>query len=202
MRRRAFTVAEVLVALAIGFAVLAAILGIFQAIRRMSHMGDLAGTLQEAAMAMAYIEKDLSQAVQKPDPKFDSAVIVGKDYFQMLKAECKPDGAIAGQLVIYQTLVSPGGNLRLRRRQGAEGRAIPGLFRQVSFQQLKGPGGPYVRVTLTLATHDVTATTGKASEEAVVTGLVRVMGPEMVGSKAYSFGFMEGLNEIKFLEGL
>jgi hypothetical protein len=191
---------EAVLALALGLLVLGAIVTISQAIRKMSHMGDLAGTLQEAAIAMAYMEKDLTQAVQKPDPKFDSPVILGADRFQLLRAVPKPDGSIGGQLVVYRVVASTGGNFRLRRQFVKDEQNIPGLFRAVRFAQLRGPGGPFVRVTLRMMSHDTAESTGKGSEEAVLTGLVRVMGPEMVSSRALSFGFMGSLNAIDFLQ--
>lgn len=202
-RRKGFTVMEALLAAGLGALVLGGMITIFSAIRKMAGVGELAGTLQEAALAMAHIEKDLTQAVQKPDPAVDSPVLVGKDHFQMLRAEFKPDGAIQGKLVAYQAVGTEGGNFRLERRFGSQKSTIPGVFRSVSFAAFDGPGGPFVRVTLVMAVVDTSGpSSGKGSEEAVLSGLVRVMGPEMIGSQAYGFDLMQSLKTIDFLKDL
>jgi hypothetical protein len=194
---------EVLLAAGIGALVLGGMITIFGAIRKMAGVGELAGTLQEASLALAYIEKDLTQAVQKPDPAVDSPVVVAKDHFQMLRAEFEPDGTIKGKLVVYQVIGTDGGNFRLKRRFGSQESPIPGIFRRVQFASFDGPGGPFVRVTLVMAVTDTAnPTAGKGFEEAVLSGLVRVMGPEMIGSQAYGFDLMQSLKGIDFLKDL
>ena len=79
---------------------------------------------------------------------------------------------------------------------------LPGLYRFIRFASLKGAGGPFVRVTLRVATHDVASSEGRASEEGLISALVRVMGPERLGTKGYDFDFMNGLNSIDFFKGL
>jgi hypothetical protein len=200
-RRAGFTLVEAIVALGIGLVAIVAILMIFFSIGKMSHVSDLSGALQDAALAMAIIQKDLTQAAQKPDPKAEGTVVVLPQAFQLLRAQLRPDGSVDGKLVVYQKEPTSGKHFRLRRAFGRERSLLPGVFRSVRFQQLEGAGGPFVRVTLRVSTHDAAegARPPKASEEAVLSSLVRVMGPEMAGSKSFTWSFMSLLKLIPFL---
>lgn len=203
--RHAVTFVEVLVALTLALIALGLVFSLYSSTNRMSHMSDLSAAMQEGAIAMATLQADLTQAVQKPDPLVDSAVLVRKNGFQMLRAEFLPDGSISGKLVVYRKERTGAGNFRVRRTFDGKDSQLPGLYRDVKFARLGSTAGePYVRVTLRVATHDVPgqAAIGKASEEAVISSLVRVMGPEMVGSSVFPFSFLGLLNNIPFLKDL
>lgn len=198
--RSATTLIEVLVALMVGLGALGAIFTIFFSVRKMEHAGDLSGSLQEAALAMAIIHKDLTQAVQKPAPGVTSAVRPTADGFQLIRGVLKPDGSIQGLQVQYRKVFTPQGNYRMERKVKTALSSLPGLYRSVEFIGLNGAGGPFVRVTLHLAVHDTAAGPGgpKGSEEAVVSSLVRIQGPEMVGSTSFPFSFMSALMGLGF----
>jgi type II secretory pathway pseudopilin PulG len=191
--RLAATLVEVLMALAVGIIAIAAILMIFLSVRKMEHAGDLSGALQEAALAMATIQKDLVQAVQKPLPGVTSAVLPTSDGWCMIRGVMKPDGSIEGTPVQYRRVYTQQQNYRIERKIGTDLHTLPGLYRNVDFKGLKGAGHPFVRVTLHLATHDVKIAPGKAkgSEEAVLSSLVRIQGPEGAGSSTFPFLFMK-----------
>lgn len=203
--RHAVTFVEALVALTLALIALGMVFSLYSSTNKMSHMSELSAAMQEGSIAMALLQEDLTQAVQKPDPSVDSAVIVKKTGFQMLRAVFQPDGSISGKLVVYRKEPTPAGNFRIKRTVDGKDTRLPGLYRDVKFSRLGNVAGePYVRVTLRVATHDVPgqAAIGKASEEAVLSSLVRVMGPEMVGSSILSFPFLGVLNSIPFLSDL
>lgn len=195
------TLVETVVATAVGVLVAMAMAGLFQSMRKMSHASDLAGTQQEAALAMANIHRDLTLAVQKPDPKSAGPVVVKPDAFQVLQNKIERDGTVRAKLVVYKAEPTPGGNLKLRRRSDGEDRLMPGTYTAISFQQLEGSGGPFVRVTLRMSVHDTAgADASKGSESAVLTALVRCSGPELVTSTMFSWSFLDSLRGIDFVK--
>jgi hypothetical protein len=200
--RRGTTLLEALIATVVGMLALAAVVLVLWSVRKMEGAGNVASALQEAALAMSTIQEDLSQAVQKPDPKVDAAVMVKPQSVQLLRGILKNDGTIDAKLVEYRKEKTPAGNFRLLRRYGGAQDRMPGLYRAMQFDQLDGPGGPFVRVTLRVATADVAAEKGKDAgglEETVLTALVRVQGPEMAGSKAFGWSFLSLLKLIPWL---
>jgi prepilin-type N-terminal cleavage/methylation domain-containing protein len=200
--KRGFTLVETVMAVAVGLLALGAMTAMFVGIRKMAGQADIAATLQEGSLAMASLQKDLTQAVQKPDPTLDSAVIVKAGAFQMVRGEFAPDGTVKGGLVVYRTVGTPGGLFRLVRTHNSSERRIPGLFKQIKFVQLRAAGGPYVRVTMKMAAQD-TATSAQStsgSQEAVLTSLTRIQGPEMITATAFSWSQLEALTKIEFLK--
>jgi len=199
--RAGVTCVEILLAVSIGLLVLAGIVVILAMVGRMSRMGEAAGSLQEAALAMALLQKDLFQAVQKPDPTVDTAVVVGSDGFQMVQGRFSRDGSVAGQLVVYRVLPTGTGNFRLRRECDGKARGVPGIFRKILFHRLMAAGGPYVRVTLCVRTRDGDAGAATAgSDEVVLSSLVRIQGPEMIGSGQLSWGFLDAVKGVDFVK--
>jgi type II secretory pathway pseudopilin PulG len=199
--RAAFTLVEALVATALGCIVLAGILAFTQGARQMAQSGDLAGALQEAALAMLTIERDLLQAVQKPDPKVREVVMVTQKSVRMIRGRVKADGSIGGQLVVYRKEKTPAGNFRLLREEGGQQRRLPGLFRLAGFETLEGAGGPFVRVTLVVVSHDASpAANPSGSEQAILTSLVRVVGPESIDTEMFDWNFLDELKSVPFAD--
>ena len=66
--RRGTSLAELLVGVAIGVVVLAGALVTMVGLRRMTQASDLAAALQDGALALAHIERDLLEAVAPADP--------------------------------------------------------------------------------------------------------------------------------------
>lgn len=198
--RLATTLIEVLMALIVGLIAIAAIIMIFMSVRKMEHAGDLSGALQEAALAMATIQKDITQAVQKPAPGVTCAVMPTGDGWCMIRGVMKPDGSIEGIPLQYRKVFTQNQNYRIERKVQTELHGLPGLYRDMKFVPHNAAGGPFVRVTLHVASHDTKteAVGSKGSETAVLTSLVRVQGPEMVGSSTFPFLFMKGLLGIGF----
>lgn len=199
--RRGVTFVEALVSLLLATVAMGMMFSLYSSTVRMGHAGDLAGAMQEAAIALQILQRDLTQAVQKPDPSVDCAVQIKKNGFQLLRAEFQPSGSINGKLVVYRKEPTPNGNFRIKRTFDGVDSRLPGLYRAIKFVELQGAGGPFVRITLRVATHDIAAkdVEGKASEEAVVSALVRVMGPENVGGTIFEFPFLSLLKNIPFL---
>lgn len=200
--RRGATLVEALLATVLALMALSAVLMILFSVRKMESAGDLAGALQEASLAMAVIQEDLSQAVQKPDPSVDTAVQVSKKSVQLLRGVLKDDGSIDAKRVVYEKEATAGGNFRLLRKYDSERGFLPGVYRSLRFDQLEGAGGPFVRVTLHLAVTDSSIPVGQSAsglQEAVLTSLVRIQGPEMVGSRAFGWSFMSLLKLIPWL---
>ena len=132
-------------------------------------------------------------------------MIVLPDSFQLLRAKLQPGGAISGELVVYKKIANPGGGFRLKRQVGSTKSFIPGVFNDVKFAQFEGDGGPFVRMTLKVSAHPSDSPPGeqkRGSDEAVLTTLVRVQGPEMVGGGGFSWSFMSALLSIPFLSNL
>ena len=201
MRRRGTTLVEGLVAAAIGLLILGAMADLFLSIRRLTHAGDLSATLAEASLAMAQMHRDLSLAVSRPDQAANTPVLVGRSSFQLLQCALDPGGAVRAKVVMYRSLPTGGGNFRLSRSSDGEQHTLPGIYRSVEFASLRASGGPFVRVTLRLSVHDTaSADPARGAEEAVVTALVRVAGPEMVSSDFFSWSFLDSLKSLKFGE--
>jgi len=190
--RRGFTLAEALVALAIGLLVIGAILVVFYSLNKMSRSSELSGALQEAALAMSIVQRDLVQAVQRPDPTSTSPVLVEPNSFQMIRGVLRPDGRIDGQRITYRKQPTASGAFRLRRDVNDTTSLVPGAFKSVQFAQLDGNGGPFVRVTMRLEVQE------GGAQECMLSSLVRVCGPELIGSPAFSWDFMDSLLPIVF----
>lgn len=194
---------EGLLAVVLGCMVLGVLMALSSSTNKMAAASDISAAMQEGAIALHTIQRDVMQAVPRPDPDKPDAVQTNPNDFQLLRGAFKPDGAVDGQLVVYRKQSTPGRNFRLTRRvaSGKE-QLVPGLFRSVTFAQLDGAGGPFVRITLRLAAHDAPPKPGppKASEEAVLSALVRIMGPELGGSPQFSWKFLDLLKLIPFLK--
>lgn len=200
-RRNGATLMEAIVAAAIALLILGAMTDLFLSIRRMSHSGDLSATLAEASLAMAQMHRDLSLAVSRPGQDSNSPVLVGRTSFQLLQNQLDPGGAVSAKVVMYRVVPTGTGNFRLQRTSAGEQRMLPGIYRSVEFVSLRASGGPFVRITLRLSVHDTASVTpGTGSEEALVTALVRVAGPELVSSDFLSWDFLDGLKSLQFGE--
>lgn len=191
-RRDAFTMAEATVALGIGLLVIGAILMVFVSIGKMTRSSGLSGAMQEAALAMAIVQKDLMQAVQKPDPKADSPVLTLPTSFQMIRGTLRPDGSITGERIVYrkEPATPP---YRLRRQVGEQSALLPGVFKDLRFAEVEGKGGPFVRVLMRLEVNE------GGKQECLLSSLVRVSGPEYIQSPVFNFKFMFPLIKINFL---
>jgi hypothetical protein len=203
--RCGMTVLEALLATVLGLAALAAALMILFSVNRMEGAGDVAGALQDAALAMATIQEDLSQAVQKAEPSSSGTVVVSKNSVQLLRGILKKDGSVDAKLVVYQKEATANGNFRLKRTFDGKSSHLPGVYRAVGFVQLAGPGGPYVRAILHVAVKDnrrAADASASGLEEVVRTTLVRVQGPEMAGSLGFKWSFLSLLNVVNFLKNL
>lgn len=199
----AYTLVEALVATVVGLAVLTAVISLFVATRRMSNAGDLSSAMAEAAMAMETLHRDLIQAVQKPDPGIDRIVFVSREAAQFIRGERRADGVLVGQLVVYrrEPAAAPG-HFRLIRRLGAVESRLPGTYSSAAFASFSGTGGPFVRVTLHAVARDVeTGQPRQGSDEAVLTSLIRVAGPEMIESPLHRVKAMDELEKVELLRG-
>ena len=198
-RTDAYTLVETLVSVAVGLACLAIMITLFTATRRMTNVGDLSSALSQASIAMEILHRDLSQAVQKPVPTVDRIVFPLKtnDGFRFIRGERRDDGTLTGKLVSYQRERTSAGNFRLVRRIDAQEDRLPGTFSAIKVGTFKATGGPFLRVTLHVVARDVTSSSpAQGSDEAVLTTLVRVAGPEMIQSGLLEFKFMEALKSI------
>lgn len=196
--RRGYTVAEALVALSIALVALALMLGIFSATRRMTQSGDLAAALAEAAIALQILHRDLAQAVQKPGAPDARIVYLARDVARFVRGEPGPEGSVRGKLVTYRREKTAAGYFRIVRNVGGEESPLPGTYSAARFQMLPGTGGPFVRVTLHVVARDAKpAGPAKGSDEAVLTTLVRVAGPEMLGAPGMLWPFLEELKAIR-----
>ena len=205
MARRGYTLIEVLVAAAVGCAVLAATIQMLTSVRRMSNVGDFSAALAEGSLALEILHRDLSCAVQKPDPAITEVVQVSKDQpaMQFLLAKTDANGALTGTRIVYRREQLASGNFRLLRQEGTSAAIpIPGAFSKVRVETFNGAGGPFIRVTLHVVTRDVApGSTAGGLDEAVLTSLIRVAGPEMLNSGIVRFKFMDGLKSVELLKG-
>ena len=197
--RLAFTLVEVLVGVALSGLVVGTMLTIYFSTTRMGFFGELSGTLQEGALAMAIVQRDLTQAVQQPGRLVTGAVIMGRNQFKLIRVRMQDDGNLAGDKIRYTWEETSAGNFRIKRSvNDAEGRYLPGLFTAVpKIEQLGGVGGgPFVRVTMTLATRDVAEENRQFQgvEKTVLTSLTRVMGPEGIQGEMTHFDMFEELD--------
>lgn len=187
------TMAEALVAVGIGFLVIGGSLMVFLSLRKMGQSSELSGALQEAALAMTIVQRDLVQAVHRPDPTATSPVMVLPKSFQLIRGVLKPDGTIEGDRIVYRKEPVGKETYRLRRDVGGKTSLVPGVFREVQFAECKGDGGPFVRVTMRVEVHE------GSKQECMLSSLVRVCGPENIRSEAFSWKFMAPLLPITFL---
>lgn len=198
--RRGYTLLEMMVGAALGTAVLYGMFTIFTATRRMSNVGELGAALAEASIAMETIHRDLTQAVQKPDPSVDHVVQMAKDApaLQFIRAEPAPNNGITGTPVVYRREKLPTGNFQLMRQEGPGAESpLPGTYSAIRVDTFTGAGGPFIRLTLHVVARDVVAT-GPAGgvDEAVLTTLIRVASPEMLNSGLLRFKFLDGLKSV------
>ena len=203
IRRRGYTLVEIVVAATVGLAVLGAALAMFLSTRRMSNAGDLASALADAAIAMETIHRDLIQAVQKPAPDIHKVVFLNKDRdaMQFIRGEQRADGVLVGQLCVYHKEASGGGHFRLVRRLGTDESRLPGTYASILFAQGTPTGGPFVRVTLHALARDAeTGVARQGSEEAVLTSLLREAGPEMIESPLHRVKSMDELAKVDLLK--
>lgn len=203
MRRHAFTLVEAIVATALASLIVGGMLTMFHASRRMTDVGDLSAALSDAAIAMERIHRDLSQAVQKPDPDVKSPVIPSKTEpaLQFIHAVLTPEGKLEGKLVVYRRESTPGGNFRLIRRFGTEEAPLPGVYSRIGFDGFNAAGGPWVRVTLHAVAHDVKRDKPVGSEEAVLSCMVHVDSPEMLGTDYFVWDLLDGIKSVPLLKG-
>jgi type II secretory pathway pseudopilin PulG len=202
MMRRGYTLIEMMVAAAVGIGCLSIMITLFTMTRRMSNAGELSAALSEAAMAMEILHRDLSQAVQKPDPAVGRVVFPLKsgDGFRFIRGE-RRDGVLAGTLVTYEREKLPSGRLRLVRRIDSRTTHLPGTYSAIRVKEARPTGGPFLRVTLHVLAREIPAGAPVSpSDEAVLTSLVRVAGPEMVQSPLLEFKFMEELKKVELPE--
>lgn len=194
-RRKGITLVDALLGLAIGSLVLGAMMLVFFSTNRMGFYGQLAGTLQEGALAMAIIQKDLVQAVQQPSRFIDQAVLLTRSDFKLIRVKLDEDGSVGGDKVRYTYEETSAGNFRISRSVGDEpARYLPGLFAgKPDIAQLDSPGGPFIRVTLRMATRDVAAEQARGGEMAIISTVTRVMGPEEVQGEITPFDMFDDL---------
>ena len=145
--------------------------------------------------ALAIVHADMLQAVQKSNPDSKATVEVSRTQTQMIVARPAPGTNISGYLVNYRLTPPGGGDRRLIRRLASGSDPVPGLYADVAFGLFDGAGGRFARVTLRPRPAD-----SNAVAPAPLTALVRVAGPEMLGSGIFDWSFMNGLDDIHFLK--
>lgn len=205
--RRGYTLLEITVAAALGLSALAVAFSLFISTRRMSGAGDLGKAMADASVAMEYIHRDLTQIVQKPGQ--DQLVFVAPETAaaQFLTAEIRPDGSLTAHPILYRREPAGPSFFRLIRREADHESPLPGTYSHIGFKTLvigddasNVRGRTFVRVTLhARANPDATATSG--SDEAVLTSLVRVAGPELLNMPTMHWRFLDALNSVELLKG-
>jgi hypothetical protein len=195
MTRKAHTLIETLVAAVLGLSVFFMAFALFRATRTMSTAGDLSSAMAQATLAMEHLHRDLIRAVPSPDQKSHDIIHVfpKTNRFAFIRADIDPQGTLVGQLVVYEREKTPGGHFRLVRQAGGKKAALPGTYSRVDLATLDDSGGPFVRVTLHVVTHDAATDPARGSEETVITTLMRVATPEMLRSGMLKFRFLKGL---------
>jgi hypothetical protein len=150
-----------------------------------------------AERALAIVHTDLTQAVQSPD-RLSSVTITGP-YTQLIVGELRSDGTIAGTLVAYRRIGDKGARrLRMQREEGLT--ELPGTYDRMEFTLLDASGGPYARMTFFPQTAPARlGAPGADAPRAPFTALVRIKGPEMIGSQIFDWSFMDGLKAVRFL---
>lgn len=112
------------------------------------------------------------------------------------------DDALTGRLIVYHRVKTAAGNWKLMRRKDGKDEPLPGAYSRVRFDLVNATGGPFVRVTLHVLARDLAAVGDRgASEEAVLTSLVRAAPAEMLGSPLFDWTFLDGITSVKPLEG-
>lgn len=203
MRRHAFTLIEAIVAAALGALVLGAMLSMFYASRRMTDIGDLAHALAEASIAMEQMHRDLTQAVKHPDPAVKAVVLISTEgAAQFIHAARDANGQIAGKLVVYRREKTAQGNWRLLRKVGDVEAPLPGTYAAVRMFYYEVGSTPFVRVTLHVVARDqAQVRPAGGADEAVLTSLVHVTGPEMLDTPFFDWKPIEGLKSVEMLKG-
>ena len=202
MTRRGFTLMEALIAAAIGSLVLGAMVSMFYASRKMTDVGDLASALAEASIAMEHIHRDLTQAVQKPDPAITEPILISKEgAAQFVHAVKGENGKLEGKLVVYRREKLATGNYRLMRKFGDAESPLPGVYSRIGLAYYKRGGGPFVRVTLHVVARDRKVDAPGGADEAVLTSLVHVDAPEMLESPFFDWSCLDGLKSVEMLKG-
>jgi prepilin-type N-terminal cleavage/methylation domain-containing protein len=206
--RRGYTLLEVLVAAALGLSALAVAFALFVSTRRMSGAGDLGKAMADASIAMEYIHRDLIQAVQKPGE--DQLVFVAPETAaaQFLVAELRADGSLTARPVLYRREPAGPSAFRLVRRDAGRESALPGTYSHVGFKTLvvgEDPsvirGRTFVRVTLHARARPESGAAATGSDEAVLTSLVRVAGPEMLNMPTMRWRFLDALRSVELVKG-
>ena len=203
MTRRGYTLIEVLVAASIALAVIAAAVGLLTATRKMSNVGDFGSALAEGSIALEILHRDLSCAVQKPDPSVAGVVqvVANPPGLQFILARFD-DAGLSGTRVVYRREKLPTGHFRITRQEGTrEPSPLPGTYAKINVETFEGAGGPFIRVTLHVLARDATGGPTSGIDEAVLTSLIRVAGPEMLNSPSLRFKFMDGLKSVDLLKG-
>lgn len=203
MRRHAFTLIEAIVSSALGALVLGAMVSMFYASRRMTDVGDLSAALAEAAIAMEQMHRDLTQAVQKPDPAVKDVVLVSKEgAAQFICAVLGDMGEITGKLVVYRREKTAQGNWRMMRRFGTAESPLPGVYSKIGFSYHGQNGSPFVRVTLHVVARDLARQgTPGGADEAVLSTLIHVAGPEMLDTPFFDWKCMDALKSVELVKG-
>lgn len=206
--RRGYTLLEILVAATLGLAALGAAFALFLGTNRMSGAGDLGKAMADAAIAMEYIHRDLIQAVAKPGQ--EQVVVVSPETAtaQFLVGERAPDGSLTAHPVLYRREAAGAGAFRLVRRARDRESALPGSYAHVGFTTLvmgddpaAARGRVFVRVTLHARARASTGAPASGADEAVLTSLVRVAGPELLDAPTLRWTILEGLKSVELLKG-
>jgi type II secretory pathway pseudopilin PulG len=185
------TLVEALVALAIGLVVMGGAVSLLVSTSRFSRAGELAGALQEAALAIANIERDAVSALPTADGK--PAIRVTANEVRMAIGAFAADGTVTATLVRYTAEPQPSGGFRISRTAKGRGGQFPALLDRYRFELLGGPGGPFLRVTLRVTGHAAPAGGSKPAgpDPAVLATLVRLAAVELPGTKLNAMTFLD-----------
>jgi type II secretory pathway pseudopilin PulG len=203
MRRDAFTLIEAVVASAIGALVLGAMFSMFYASRRMTDVGDLAHALAEASIAMEQMHRDLTQAVKHPDPAVKAVVLISQEgAAQFIHSGRDKDGKLTGKLVVYRREKTAQGNWRMMRKLGDVEAPLPGVYSSIRMFYYEVGSTPFVRVTLHVVARDQAQNRPRGgADEALLTSLVHVTGPEMLDTPFFDWKALDGLKSVEMLKG-
>lgn len=192
--RRAATIMEVLLAFALSTIVLGGVMVMWSSVNTMARASDLSAALLGASLALAQIESDVRTSVARPDAA--STVLVSDKRVAMVRGDAAPDGTVSGRAVVYEKEVTPTGELRLRRTAGSDAGYLPGRYRAVAMALVNGPGGPYLRVKLTVAAGAGATPSRPASGEADAVTLLRVGGHDLRGSASFDASFLDAVKAV------
>lgn len=190
--RRGATIVETIIAVTLGLIAIIGVVALLLSVTKSTRAGDLANALQEAALALASIERDVMCAASTPDGRV--AVRVSAAELKLALGTFQTDGRVGATLVRYQPEAQQPAGFRIRRTEGSRSWTLPGLLERFRFEELGGAGGPYLRVTLHVAApsaQPAVAARGATSEPAVLSGLIRLTGTELAGSRFYSMSFLD-----------